>query len=68
MLKKELDTPSLILDLEVFERNLVLMRDFAEAAFYRDDLRFESGDAAALEVRKFCNQKARFITFRQIPD
>ena len=32
MLKKELDTPSLILDLEVFERNLVLMRDFAAAA------------------------------------
>ena len=32
MLKKELDTPSLILDLDVFERNLVLMRDFAAAA------------------------------------
>lgn len=32
MLKQELDTPSLILDLEVFERNLGLMRDFALAA------------------------------------
>ena len=32
MLTKELDTPSLILDLDVFERNLVLMRDFAAAA------------------------------------
>ncbi len=32
MLKKELDTPSLILDLDVFERNLALMRDFAAAA------------------------------------
>ena len=32
MLKSELDTPSLILDLEIFEKNLILMRDFALAA------------------------------------
>ena len=29
MLKSELDTPSLILDLDLFEKNLVTMRDFA---------------------------------------
>ena len=32
MLKSELDTPSLILDLELFEKNLIAMRDFAKAA------------------------------------
>lgn len=32
MQKNELDTPSLILDLELFEQNLIRMRDFAEAA------------------------------------
>ena len=32
MLKNELDTPSLILDLDMFERNLAAMRDFAAAA------------------------------------
>lgn len=32
MQTSELDTPSLILDLEVFERNLLLMRDYAKAA------------------------------------
>lgn len=31
MYKNELDTPSLILDLDLFERNLVLMRDFASS-------------------------------------
>ncbi|MBO5761574.1 MAG: DSD1 family PLP-dependent enzyme [Lentisphaeria bacterium] len=31
MYKNELDTPSLILDLDLFERNLILMRDFAAA-------------------------------------
>ena len=29
MLKSELDTPSLILDLDLFERNLIQMRDYA---------------------------------------
>ena len=32
MLKSQLDTPSLILDLDQFERNLAAMRDFAKAA------------------------------------
>lgn len=32
MLKSQLDTPSLILDSELFERNLILMRDFARNA------------------------------------
>ena len=32
MLKKELDTPSLIIDLDIFEKNLVVMRDFASGA------------------------------------
>ncbi len=32
MLKKELDTPSLILDFDIFEENLLKMRDFAAAA------------------------------------
>ena len=32
MLKCELDTPSLILDLELFEKNLAAMRDYAAAA------------------------------------
>lgn len=32
MLKHELDTPSLILDLDLFEKNLAAMRDFAAAA------------------------------------
>ena len=32
MLKSELDTPSLILDLDLFEKNLIAMRDFAQAA------------------------------------
>ncbi|MBO7147231.1 MAG: DSD1 family PLP-dependent enzyme [Lentisphaeria bacterium] len=32
MLKSELDTPSLILDLDLFEKNLKTMRDFAVAA------------------------------------
>ena len=32
MLKKELDTPSLILDFDIFEENLFKMRDFAAAA------------------------------------
>ena len=32
MLKSELDTPSLILDLDLFEKNLIAMRDFALAA------------------------------------
>ena len=32
MLKSELDTPSLILDLELFEKSLIAMRDFALAA------------------------------------
>ena len=32
MQKCELDTPALFLDLEIFERNLILMRDTAKAA------------------------------------
>ena len=32
MFKHELDTPSLIIDIDIFEKNLVLMRDFAAAA------------------------------------
>ena len=32
MLKSELDTPSLILDLDLFEKNLIAMRNFAQAA------------------------------------
>ena len=32
MLKSQLDTPSLILDLDIFEKNLRTMRDFAAAA------------------------------------
>jgi len=32
MLKNQLDTPSLILDLELFEQNLATMRDFARTA------------------------------------